>query len=228
MMLCLVTDRRRLAGRDLPLARARECLVAQAHHAAEAGVDVVQVRERDLQAAELTAVVRAMLAATRGTQTRVIVNDRLDVAVACGADGVQLRGDSIPVAEARRLAPPPFVIGRSVHSVDEALAAANADFLIAGTVFPSLSKDESTTLLGVDGLRAIARAVPIPVLAIGGVTEAGVGQIAHAGAAGCAAIGLFMDSNRELGGTSCRAVPLRAVVARVRQRFDNSENRSLT
>ena len=227
-MLCLVTDRRRLAGPDVPFERARACLTAQARHAAEAGVDLVQVRERDCPAAGLAAIVRDMVAAVRGTRTRVLVNDRLDVALACEADGVQLRGDSLPVDAARRLAPPGFLIGRSVHSAEDAKAAANADFLIAGTVFPTVSKGVSAPLLGVEGLHAIARAVPIPVLAIGGVTEMCVDRIAQAGAAGCAAIGLFMRANGGSASELCRAIPLDDVVERVRQRFDNSEKRSLT
>jgi len=227
-MLCLVTDRRRLAGPDVPFARARACLTAQARHAAEAGVDLVQVRERDLPTAELAAIVRDLVAVVRGTKTRVLVNDRLDVALACAAAGVQLRGDSVPVAAARSLAPEGFVIGRSVHSVEEARAASGADFLIAGTVFPTMSKAESAPLLGVDGLQAIARVVPMPVLAIGGVTETSVERIAPTGAAGCAAIGLFMRANGSSDGELCRAIPLHGVVERVRRRFDNSENRSLT
>jgi thiamine-phosphate pyrophosphorylase len=228
MMLCLVTDRRRLAGTDVPFDRARACLTAQARHAAEAGVDLVQVRERDLPAVELAAIVRDIAAVVRGTRTRVLVNDRLDVALACEADGVQLRGDSLAVDAARRLAPPGFVIGRSVHSVEDAKASANADFLIAGTVFQTVSKDESAPLLGVEGLQAIACAVPIPVLAIGGVSEVWVERIAQAGAAGCAAIGLFMSGHGRSAGECCRAIPLQDVVERVRQRFDNSEKRSLT
>jgi thiamine-phosphate diphosphorylase len=227
-MLCLVTDRRRLAGPDASFDRVRACLTAQARHAAEAGVDLVQVRERDLSAAELASIVRDIVTVVRGTSTRVLVNDRLDVALACDAGGVQLRGDSMPVDAARRLAPPGFVIGRSVHSVDDAKAAANADFLIAGTVFPTVSKDESAPLLGVEGLHAIARVVPIPVLGIGGVTDERVDRIAQAGAAGCAAIGLFMSANSASAGEYGRAIPLRDLVERVRQRFDNSEKRSLT
>lgn len=227
-MFCMVTDRRRLAGADAPPDRWRRCLIAQARYAVEAGVELVQVRERDLAAAELAAIVREMRGVTRGSRTRVIVNDRLDVALAGGADGVQLRGDSIGVCAARRLAPAGFLIGRSIHSLDEAMSAADADYVIAGTVFPSPSKDDATTLLGLDGLQAIAQRVRVPVLAIGGVTEARVENIARAGAAGCAAIGLFMGADRGPGHESCRAVPLRALVDRVRRRFDKSENRSLT
>src|SRR5213079_48399 len=114
-------------------------------------------------AAELADVVREDVAVTRGSSTRVIVNDRLDVAIACGADGVHLRGDSL--------------------AVEEALAAAGADYLIAGTVFPSASKPRAA-LLGCDGLAAIARSVDVPVLAIGGITESRVDAVVQAGAAG--------------------------------------------
>jgi thiamine-phosphate diphosphorylase len=226
--LCLVTDRRRLAGAGATPDGARRCLVAQARHAVEAAIDLIQVRERDLPASELSAIVREMLDVARGTRTRVIVNDRLDVALACGADGVQLRGDSVTPCTARRLAPKSFLIGRSVHSVEEAGSANEADFLIAGTVFPTVSKDESAPLLGVDGLQAIVQRARVPVLAIGGVTAATAGRIARVGAAGCAAIGLFMDVDGVPGSGACRAIPLVATVERMRRLFDNSENRSLT
>src|SRR5207253_9045900 len=107
----------------------------------------------------------------RGTAARFVVNDRLDVASACGAHGVHLRGDSISVGAARRLVPQAFLIGRSVHSVGEAHDAQGADYLVAGTVFRSQSKPESDPLLGIDGLTAVVRAAAAaPVLAIGGVT----------------------------------------------------------
>ena len=227
-MVCLVTDRCRLAGADAPADRARRCVLAQLRFAVEAEVEFVQVRERDLSASELAALVREMLGVTRGSRTRIIVNDRLDVALACGADGVHLRGDSIEVSAARRIAPRDFMVGRSVHSFGEAMSATDADYLIAGTVFPSPSKDESTALLGVDGLRAIARRVRVPVLAIGGVSESSIEDLARAGVAGCAAIGLFMAAKRSSGSRSCRAMPLRAMLEGLRQRFDNCENRSLT
>jgi thiamine monophosphate synthase len=87
-MICLVTDRRRLVADGAPPGTGRRCLVAQVRRAADAGVDLVQVRERDLDAASLAALVVELLAVTRGTSTRVVVNDRIDVAIACGADGV--------------------------------------------------------------------------------------------------------------------------------------------
>jgi len=107
---------------------------------------------------------------------------------------VHLRGDSVSVAAARRLLPPPFLVGRSVHTVQEASAASDADYLIAGTVFPSAAKPGAAELLGLDGLRAIVSASAVPVLAIGGITPDRIADVLAAGAAGIAAIGLFIDS----------------------------------
>jgi thiamine-phosphate pyrophosphorylase len=230
LKICLVTDRRRLAPRDAPLDASRRCLVAQARYAADAGIDIIQVRERDLEAADLASLVADFLAVTTGTATRVVVNDRLDVALACAADGVHLRGDSIAVEAARRLAPPGFLIGRSVHTVADAAQTAGADYVIAGTLFPSASTSAGKTLLGLDGLRAIAAEVGVPVLAIGGISEDRVEPVAAAGAGGVAAIGLFMTPEPVAGDidrSSCRAMPLVGVVERIRARFDRAPRGSL-
>ncbi len=192
MIRCLVTDRRRLAGAAAPFDHARTLLLAQLEDAVQNGVDLIQLRERDLDAADLAALTGDVVSITRGTKSRVVVNDRLDVALACGADGVHLRGDSIRASDARRITHAGFLIGRSVHAVDEASAAGECDYLIAGTVYSSRSKDVSTTLLGLEGLRAIVQATRTPVLAIGGVTADRFGEIAAAGAAGIAGIGLFL------------------------------------
>ena len=218
MTLCLVTDRRRLAPDPVPLAVACECLVQQARFAVEAEIDLIQLRERDLSGAQLTALARELLAVTRGTRTRLVINDRVDVAVACGADGVHLRTDSIGVAAARRLAPRPFLIGRSVHGASEAPAAAGADYVIAGTVFPTVSK-AGHDHLGVEGLRAVVGAVAVPVLAIGGVTVERAGAVAAAGAAGIAAIGAFVPL-RSHGTLLCLAAPVRPVADAMRRQFD--------
>jgi thiamine-phosphate pyrophosphorylase len=210
-MICLVTDRRRLAGGDL---------AAQVRDAVDLGIDLIHVRERDLEAAALAALVTRLLLITAGTPTRLVVNDRIDVALACGADGVQLRGDSIPVAEARRLAPAGFLIGRSVHGVDQAIAAADADYLVAGTVFPSASKAAETPLLGLDGLRAIVRAVDRPVMAIGGISAGRIDAVADAGAAGFAAIGLFLPARPGAEGRGARLAELRQTVKNAHSRFD--------
>jgi thiamine-phosphate pyrophosphorylase len=185
--LCLVTDRR------------LRPVVEQCSEAAQAGVDLIQVRERDLDGRPLATLVTELVRLTRGTATRVVVNDRLDVALACGADGVHLRGDSMPPEAARSIAPPSFLIGRSVHSEQDAkTAAAGADYLVAGTVFPTPSKAGLTEWLGVEGLARICRSVSVPVLAIGGMRVDRLAGIAAAGASGIAAIGLFADAHRSL------------------------------
>jgi thiamine-phosphate diphosphorylase len=184
-VLCAVTDRRRLP------------ILAHVAAAADAGLDWVQIREPDLPAAELYEVVRHAIAEVSGAATRIIVNDRLDVAIAAGAHGVHLRGTSFDVSRVRAVAPADFVIGRSVHSVEEAIAAEGGgglDYLIFGTMFPTASKPEGHPLAGPEALRAAVAACRLPILAIGGITRENVDTIAATGAAGVAAIGLFLDS----------------------------------
>jgi len=203
MKICLVTDRARLGP--------SRTLEDQLRAAVDAGIDLIQIRERDLEAGALAALVDRALAIARGSATRVVVNDRLDVALACGADGVHLRGDSIPVAAARQLAPSPFIVGKSVHSVDEARAAVGADYLIAGSIFPTASKSGAPASLGLDGLRAVVCNAAAPVLAIGGITLDRLDAIRETGAAGIAAIGLFTGD------------PLVTIVATARRRFDTAK-----
>lgn len=214
MTVCLVTDRRRVAD-GVRFADACDRLVEQVRAAVEAGVDLVQVRERDLEARQLMTLVTAVVRASRQTNTRVVVNDRLDVALGCGADGVHLRGDSLSAAAVRRLAPAAFLVGRSVHSVEEARAAGPVDYLIAGPVFATVSKPEGHPTLGLAGLGAIARAANAPVLAIGGVTVDRAGSVAGSGAAGIAAIGLFAAGD-----------PLTSLVRELRLRFDSVRSAS--
>jgi thiamine-phosphate pyrophosphorylase len=210
-ILCLVTDRRRLAGSEESFETARARLVQLARDAVEAGIDLLQVRERDIEAASLVALVTELVALARGSTTRIIVNDRLDVALACGAGGVHLRSDSIAPGAARSIATPGFLIGRSVHALAEAVEHAPAvDYLIAGTVFPTLSKPAEDRLLGQSGLQRIAAAVRVPVLAIGGVTIDRCPAVAASGAAGVAGIGLFLPST----------ISMRERAASVRARFD--------
>jgi thiamine-phosphate diphosphorylase len=231
MTICLVSDRWRLAGDRASVEEWRSCLSSQIRHAVAAGVDLVQVRERDLEAAQLARLVTDLLLVARGTTTRVIVNDRLDVALACGAGGVHLRGDSVAVATARRMAPAGFLIGRSVHHVDDLAGAAGADYVIAGSVFASESKPRAAEWLGAAGLQVMVRIARMPVLAIGGITGDRLDDIVAAGAAGFAAIGLFMRPGGPGGrGTtaSCRAIPLQRIVQQARARFDRVNTGSLT
>jgi thiamine-phosphate diphosphorylase len=208
-IICLVTDRRRLVGGDDRFHVARVRLAELARHGVNAGVDLIQIRERDLQTAQLVDVVGDLADIARGSPTRIVVNDRLDVALGCRAGGVHLRSDSIPPAAVRSLAGSGLLIGRSVHKLEEAVEHASAvDYLIAGTVFPTPSKP--ACLLGESGLRQLTKAVGVPVLAIGGVTIERVARIAATGASGVAAIGLFLTAASSMTG----------VVAAVRAQFD--------
>jgi thiamine-phosphate diphosphorylase len=217
-VLALVTDGARLApGRGASDRTA--CLLVQIRFAVAAGIDLVQLREPDLEAGVLFDLTRTSVAASAGSRTRILVNDRLDVALAAGAGGVHLRADSIPPRAARALAPRGFLVGRSVHAVEEARAVAGeTDYLIAGTVCPTPSKP-GAPLLGLDGLAAIVKAADVPVLAIGGVTLDRMAAIAATGAAGGAAIGLFGTAPAE---APCGAAPLADVCADVRREFDSA------
>jgi thiamine-phosphate pyrophosphorylase len=217
-IVCLITDRRRLcAGCDVHATR--RCLLAQVQEAVASRIDLVQIRERDLSAEALADLVLAAAAIARGSATKIIVNDRVDVAMAAGADGVHLRSDSAPVSAVRGIVPAGFLIGRSVHAEAEAASTVEADYLIAGTVFPTVSKpgvEDSGRLLGIAGLAAVVRAARQPVLAIGGVTLDHLPDVAAAGAGGIAAIGLFLAEDR---GTPCRGGPFRDIVEAARARL---------
>jgi thiamine-phosphate diphosphorylase len=187
-VVCLITDRAR-GGPDATVERVA--------WAARAGVHLVQVRERDLDGGALTALVRRCVEAVRGSRARVLVNDRVDVALAAGAHGVHLRADSMPASRVRTLCPPGFVVGRSVHARDEAVAAAASgglDYLLFGTVFATPSKPDRAPA-GPSALAEVAAAVPVPVLAVGGIAADNLGEVASAGAAGFAAISLFAEAS---------------------------------
>jgi thiamine-phosphate pyrophosphorylase len=185
MTSMLVTDRRRFGL----------TAAALVERAARADVDLIQVRERDLSDRELLELVRAMIRATARLRTKVLVNDRPDVAVAAGAAGVHLRSDSASAARVRTMVPAGFVLGRSVHSlrdVDAALAGGGYDYLLFGAVFPSAGKPPDHPVAGLDGLAAACGRSPVPVIAIGGIDAARLADVATTGAAGFAGIGMFM------------------------------------
>lgn len=190
-LLCMVTDRRRHGGRW------EDALVRRVAAAALAGVHLVQIREPGLADVDLLRLVAEILRAVSGTGCRVLVNDRIDIALSAGAHGVHLRSDSPPASRVRRVLDRGHLVGRSIHSAEEARAAAadgGADYLVAGTIFASTSKP-GVSPAGLSALEAAVRATPLPVLAIGGVTAEQFGAIAGTGAAGAAAIGLFADGD---------------------------------
>jgi len=185
--------------------------------AAAAGAHLIQVRERGLDDRALSVVIRRCLEAVRGTRARVVVNDRLDVALASGAHGVHLRSDSVPAQRARAMTPTGFLVGRSVHSVAEAAAAdESVDYLLFGTVFATASKPDRAPV-GAAALGEAVRATGLPVLAVGGVTADNAGEVARAGAAGIAAIGLFAAASPD---------EVLASVDRIARAFDLAESGS--
>lgn len=191
----MVTDHRRYGdiGEDTAMCR----LVGDADRAARAGVDVIQVRERGVADRLLLDLVRRVAEAA-GPAVRVVVNGRTDVAIAAGAQGVHLPASAPPASRLREIVPGGFLIGRSVHTTAEAVAAERAggcDYLIFGTVYPTISKPDRVPA-GLEALEQVCGAVRLPVVAIGGIVPEHARAVARAGAAGIAAIGMFVTADR--------------------------------
>jgi len=183
--LTLITDRRLCQSLSLAEAVAR---------AVAGGVNVVQLREKDLAAAQLVPLADRLRAITQG-KALLIVNGRLDVALLCAADGVHLPEKGPSVAATRRLAGDGFIIGRSVHSVEEAMKAQDegADYVQVGAIFPTRSH-AGLRPAGPALLESVAARVAIPIVAVGGITAENVGQVMRAGASGAAVISAILDS----------------------------------
>lgn len=241
-IICYVTDRRGLppsanqqpdratGSRDEEEVLRFRALGRIILSAISSGVDWIQVREKDAPANLLYTVVSAaagplpMVAAppsaTNKPKTKIIVNDRLDVALAARADGVHLGETSIPLADALPLlrkrpgiitAANNFYLGRSCHSIESALAAEHdgAHYIFFGPVFPTPSKAAFGPPQGLETLVKVCRSVRIPVLAVGGITLENARQCVQAGAAGIAAIRLFQEASN-----------LRETIARLRSSFE--------
>ena len=195
MLLYYITDRKQFDGST---AEQRRRLLQKISKAAEAGIDLIQLRERDLSARELEDLAAEAVAAVRSadTKTRLLINSRVDVAIACGAHGVHLRSDDISPADARAIAGQRsgFVVGVSCHSADEVRLAwsQGADFAVFAPVFEKDGKSGS----GIASLRVACRAVAhFDVFALGGATIRNASACLEAGAAGIAGIRLFQQSD---------------------------------
>jgi thiamine-phosphate pyrophosphorylase len=203
-LVCYVTDRKPLAhaAPNDPIA----ALVEKIRMAVDAGVDWIQIREKDLPGGRLLSLVCEAVASVRGAGmssdgARIFVNDRLDVALAAGAAGVHLGGESLPVAEVVRWcragnAPAEFQIGVSTHSIEQAREAERdgADYIFFGPIFDTPSKRSFGPPQGIERLGEVCRGLSIPVIAIGGINESNAADCIRAGASGIAAIRLFQGS----------------------------------
>ena len=188
LSLCLVTDRTQTRGRDLVVVVV-ECLAA--------GLPAVQVREKDLGAADLAVLCRRLLEPARAVGAMLVVNDRVDVALAVGAGAVQRTHASLPVDDIRAIAGRRLRIGASVHSLQDALDAEleGADWVTYGPVYETPSKRPYGPPQGLARLADVARGLRIPVIAIGGITPERVKDVREAGARGVAVISSILAAD---------------------------------
>lgn len=208
MELYIVTDRQASRGRDH---------ISMVRAALAGGADVIQLRDKALSGHDLYALAKDMGSLVRSSRAMFIVNDRLDIALAAGADGVHLGQDDLPVAAARSLSPPSFIIGVSVGSVEEALAAERdgADYIALSPVFSTPTKDDAGPGHGLEVLSEIKAAVRLPVIAIGGVNEGNVMEVVAAGADGVAVISAVLGADDvEAAARSMRELVIRAKASR--------------
>ncbi len=186
----LITDRARLRGRSLE---------EVASQAVEGGVNVVQLREKDLPTGDLYDLATTLHAVLRG-RALLVVNDRLDVALTVGADGVHLPEHSLPGSKIRDVAGEACVVGRAVHSVEAAVTAEDdgADYVQVGTIYETGSKP-GVEPAGLGLVTAVRDAVGIPVVAVGGIDTTNAAAVIAAGADGIAVIGVIMDADDPAG-----------------------------
>lgn len=187
LRLIVITDR------DLAIPREVTEVVGEA---LRAGAPAVQLREKALPPRDTLPLARRLRAVTEAADALFFVNDRLDLALAVRADGVHLGPDDLPVAAARRIAPPGFLIGFSADEPDAARAAINdgADYIGCGTIFPTSTKSGAGPVVGLVGLARVVDAVDAPVVAIGGITAGRAVGAFRAGAAGCAVVSAVMGA----------------------------------
>jgi thiamine-phosphate diphosphorylase len=184
--LMLITDRSRLHGRPIE---------EVASQAVDGGVTVVQLREKDLSSGDLYDLAVTVHAVLRG-RALLLVNDRIDVAIAAGADGVHLPEHTLPLQKLRDYVGDACIVGRSVHSVEAALRAEQegADYVQVGAVYETRSHPGQTPT-GLELVRAVAEAVRVPIIAVGGITPERVAEVIEAGADGIAVIGAILDAD---------------------------------
>ncbi|MBW3572538.1 MAG: thiamine phosphate synthase [Gemmatimonadetes bacterium] len=207
MRLIVVTDPDCGPGREV-------AHVARA--ALRGGAPALQLRMKDASARETTELARILVAETRAAGALLFVNDRVDVALAVGADGAHVGQDDLPVAAARRIAPPGFLLGVSAETPELARAAEaeGADYVGVGPVYVTGSKADAGDAVGTERVARVAAAVRIPVVGIGGITIGNAAAVLHAGAAGVAVIGAVMRADDPHAATRSLLAPLAPLTAR--------------
>ena len=188
LRLYAITDRRALPA-GVTLAQAVEA-------ALDGGVTCLQLREKTASAGEILTLARTLLPLCRARKVPLLINDRVDIALAAGADGVHLGQDDLPLPEARALLGPDRILGATAHTVEEALwaQAEGADYLGVGAMFPTGTKTD-TVPTSADTLKAICAAVSIPVVAIGGVNARNLPTLAGTGIAGAAVVSAIFSQS---------------------------------
>ena len=183
--LYAITDRKML-GDVSEVEAARLCF--------EGGADVVQLRMKDTDGGEMLEKAKAIQEIAQQYCKFFIVNDRLDIAVLAGADGVHLGQTDIPVQEARRLVGDEMIIGVSASTVEEAVKAVDdgADYIGVGSIFNTSTKPDADQGIGLDTLMDICQAVDVPVVAIGGINKGNIRDVIRAGADGAAVVSAIM------------------------------------
>jgi thiamine-phosphate pyrophosphorylase len=179
--LLVVTDRHQTNGRPL---------VPLLQRVLTATAPAIQLRERDLSTRDLVTLAREVQALTSSRRTQLLVNDRIDVALALDGVGVHLRSNSLPVSAARQLLGSRRLVGISVHTIDEAVQAESqgADYIVFGPIYETPSKQMFGPPLGIHTLEKVCRLIRIPIIGIGGVTAARAREMRRAGAFGAAVI----------------------------------------
>jgi thiamine-phosphate pyrophosphorylase len=186
--LLVVTDRHQTKGRPL---------VSLLQRVLSAAPPAIQLRERDLSARELVTLAREVQALTASRRSQLLINDRIDVALALEGVGVHLRSNSLPVSVARELLGPQRLLGVSVHTVDEGLLAKSqgADYIVLGPIYETPSKQVFGPPLGIHTLEKACRLIRIPIIGIGGVTAARAREMRCAGAFGAAVITAILGAD---------------------------------
>ncbi len=198
--LCLITNRKLLTLPHLSedLDSTLDRLLLFCLQAAQAGVDIIQIREKDLSAKKLADFVTKLTSLTSSTtKTSILVNDRLDIALSCGATGVHLPSNSFPIKDVRKLVGNKFIISQSTHSIEEAKLAADqgADFILFSPIFNTPSKQTFGKPLGLELLKQAINVVNCPIIALGGISRQNASSVLECGVAGLAAIRLFIETS---------------------------------